>query len=156
MTQLASKKTTLFIRYFNYRSNQYSNLQNTNISSYPLKKMRRELLKNQSVHSFLQICSSGRGFPRQGAGVFWRQGRAGVFLTPLEAELYAHIQVGDNSLHFAGELNDMTLMTIQWEQPDLVVAQQQHSSNLINFIKQHKQSLLASRLWTMKEGLTFF
>ena len=31
----------------------------------------------------LQICSSGRGFLRQGAGVFWRQGRAGVFLTPV-------------------------------------------------------------------------
>ena len=30
----------------------------------------------------LQICSSGRGFQRQGAGVFWRQGLAGVFLTP--------------------------------------------------------------------------
>ena len=28
------------------------------------------------------MCSSGRGFLRQGAGPFWRQGQAGVFFTP--------------------------------------------------------------------------
>ena len=53
----------------------------------------------------LQICSSGRGFQRQGAGIFWRQGRAGVFLTPLQIIVLRLI----NSISIMG-LHDVGMM----------------------------------------------
>ena len=78
MTQLASKKTTLFIRYFNYWTNQYSNL---NLFS---QKSEKIITQNQPGHSFLQISSSGGGFLRQGAGVFLTPPRNSTIRSTLE------------------------------------------------------------------------
>ena len=46
------------------------------------EKWEDHYLKISLYTAFLQMCSYGRGFIRQGVGVFWRLGWAGVFLTP--------------------------------------------------------------------------